>query len=44
MAKLEGRDLITRADMEREISLLESATGRTEAEEKHLVVLKDAMT
>lgn len=44
MAKLEGRDMMTRADMASEISRLESATGRTEAEEKHLCVLNDAMT
>lgn len=44
MEKLEGRDLTTRADIDREISRLEAKTGRTEAEEKHLSVLKDAIT
>ena len=44
MEKLEGRDLTTRADIDREISRLEAKTGRTEAEEKHLSGLKDAIT
>ena len=44
MEKLEGRDLTARADIDREISRLEAKTGRTEAEEKHLGVLKDAIT
>jgi hypothetical protein len=43
MEKLEGRDLTTRADIDREISRLEAKTGRTEAEEKHLNVLKDSV-
>ena len=43
MEKLEGRDLTTRADIDREISRLEVKTGRTEAEEKHLNVLKDSV-
>ncbi len=43
MEKLEGRDLISRADIDREIARLESARGRTGAEEKHLGILKDAI-
>ncbi len=43
MEKLEGRDLTTRADIDREISRLEARNGRTEAEEKHLNVLKDSV-
>ncbi len=42
MEKLEGRDLASRADIDREIASLESKT-RTEAEEKHLSVLKDSV-
>lgn len=42
MIKLEGRDLISRADIDREIAYLEAKT-RTEAEEKHLNVLRDAV-
>ena len=42
MEKLEGRDLITRAEIDREITLWEKQT-RTEAEEKHLNALKDTV-
>ena len=42
MEKLEGRDLTSRADIDREIASLEAKT-RTEAEEKHLNVLKDSV-
>ena len=42
MKKLEGRDLKTRAEIDREIAFLEAQT-RTEAEEKHLNVLKDSV-
>ena len=42
MEKLEGRDFTSRADIDREIAFLEAKT-RTEAEEKHLNVLKDAV-
>ncbi|MDC7294630.1 hypothetical protein NXH67_14015 [Butyrivibrio sp. DSM 10294] len=42
MEKLEGRDLKTRAEIDREIALLETQT-RTETEEKHLNALKDSI-
>ena len=42
MERLEGRDLTTRADIEKEIQRLQGKMERTQAEEKHLAVLKDA--
>ena len=43
MKKLEGRDLMTRAEIDKEIASLEAKT-RTEDEEKQLGILKDAVT
>lgn len=43
MERLEGRDLITRADLDREIARLEAKEVPSEAEKKHLNVLKDAV-
>ncbi len=44
MEKLEGRDLITREEIEKEISILESKEVPSSQQEKHLSVLKDALS
>jgi len=41
--RLEGRDLITREDLDKEIARLEAKEVPSEAEAKHLSVLKDAV-
>lgn len=43
MEKLEGRDLITRKDINKEISRIEAKEVPSTAETKHLSVLKDAL-
>lgn len=43
MEKLEGRDLITREDINKEISRIEAKEVPSTAETKHLSVLKDAL-
>lgn len=44
MEKLEGRDLATRQDIEKEIARLESKEVPSSSESKHLTVLKDAIS
>ena len=44
MKKLEGRDLYTRVDMDKEIAMLEAVEVPTVVQEKHLAVLKDAIS
>lgn len=41
MEKLEGRDFVTRADIDRELAELQAKTVRTEDEEKQLNLLRD---
>lgn len=43
LERLEGRDMWTRADMEKEVSVLSDRTDLSDKERKHLVVLKDAL-
>ena len=43
LERLEGRDLWTRDDMEKEVSALSGRTDLSDKENKHLVVLKDAL-
>ncbi len=43
MEKLEGRDLFTRADIEKEIERLKEKKNHSDTEEKYLLILKDAI-